>query len=152
EQMQLGVEPWQAKRLMYNVATFTQQQAQEAAAMSGRLEVDLGEFSPELGYSDGEIAGMSHSQHSSQGIGAPETKGSMKNYLIILAGDRPQHDVFEGIETSWSRVKGGAEIGAILKDAPQHLIAAHPEKLIPLLAQARAAAAKIDDPLARRKV
>jgi LmbE family N-acetylglucosaminyl deacetylase len=152
EQFQLGVEPWQAKRLMYNVATFTQQQAQEAAVMNGRFEVDLGEYSPELGYSYGEIAGMSRSQHRSQGMGAPETKGSMKNYLITLSGDRPQHDVFEGIETSWSRVKGGPEVGAILAEAPAQFIAAHPEKLIPLLAKARAIAAKIDDPLARRKV
>ncbi|HEV8147902.1 MAG TPA: PIG-L family deacetylase, partial [Bryobacteraceae bacterium] len=67
EQLTMGLETWQAKRLMYNVATFTAQQERDAAADKDRLEVDLGEYSPELGYSYGEIAGMSRSQHRSQG-------------------------------------------------------------------------------------
>jgi LmbE family N-acetylglucosaminyl deacetylase len=152
EQLALGVEPWQAKRLMYNVATFTAQQEREAAQEKDRLEVDLGEYSPELGYSYGEIAGMSRSQHRSQGMGAAERKGAMKNYLVTLAGDRPSKDVFEGIDTSWTRVKGGEAARDVLAQAPGQFVAAHPEQLIPLLEKARAVVAKIDDPLARRKL
>ncbi len=152
EQLALGVEVWQAKRLMYNVATFTAQQEREAAGDKDRLEVDLGEYSPELGYSYGEIAGMSRSQHRSQGMGAAERKGSMKNYLVTLAGDRPAKDIFEGLNISWGRVKGGSAVGELLAQAPAQFVPAHPEQLIPLLAKARALAAKIDDPLARRKL
>jgi LmbE family N-acetylglucosaminyl deacetylase len=152
EQLALGVDVWQAKRLMYNVATFTAQQERDAAADKDRLEVDLGEYSPELGYSYGEIAGMSRSQHRSQGMGAAERKGSMKNFLVTLAGDRPSKDIFEGLNITWGRVKGGAAVGELLAQAPGQFVAAHPEQLIPLLARARALAAKIDDPLARRKL
>jgi len=83
--------------------------------MNGRLEIDLGEYSPELGYSFGEIAGMSRSQHRSQGMGAGERKGSMKNYLITLAGDKATKDVFEGINTSWTRFPGGAAVQALVE-------------------------------------
>src|SRR6266404_4227971 len=48
EQLQ-WVQPWQAKRLMYNVISFTADQDREAARLADRLEIDLGEFSPELG-------------------------------------------------------------------------------------------------------
>src|SRR5579871_3799220 len=95
EQLQ-WVQPWQAKRLMYNVIAFTKEQETEARKMDGRVEVDVGEYNPELGYSYAEIAGMSRSQHRSQGMGAPEQKGSTKNYLVTLSGDRATKSPFEG--------------------------------------------------------
>src|SRR5262249_3781994 len=77
EQLQ-WVQPWQPRRLMYNVISFTADQEREAQKMSDRIEIDLGAYNPELGYSYGEIAGTSRSQHRSQGMGAPEQKGSQK--------------------------------------------------------------------------
>lgn len=151
EQLQ-SVRPWQATRLMYNVAAFTAEQEREAARLADRLEIDLGEYSPELGYSYGEIAGMSRSQHRSQGMGAGERKGSMKNYLITLAGDKAAKDVFEGVPSGWDRLPGGARIGAYLEKARQTFVPAHPESVIPLLAEARPLIAAIHDPLAARKL
>src|SRR5262249_34578653 len=107
---------------------------------------------PELGYSYGEIAGMSRSQHRSQGMGSAERKGSQKNYLITLTGDTAKKDVFEGIDISWGRLKGGAEIGTQLGQALAQLTPAHPESLLPALAKVRPMIAAIDDPLARRKL
>src|SRR5581483_3434715 len=97
EQFQYGVQPWQAKRLMYNVIAFTKEQEAEAEKMSGRIAIDVGQYNPELGYSYAEIAGMSRSQHRSQGMGAPEQKGSQKQYLITISGDKATKDVFDGI-------------------------------------------------------
>jgi LmbE family N-acetylglucosaminyl deacetylase len=94
EQLQ-WVEPWQAKRLMWNTFAFTAEQEKEEAAIKDKLAVDLGEYSAELGYSYSEIAGMSRSQHRSQGMGAAERKGSTKNYLVTISGDRATKDVFE---------------------------------------------------------
>jgi LmbE family N-acetylglucosaminyl deacetylase len=74
EQLQF-VQPWQAKRLMWNTFAFTAEQQKEEAAIKDKLAVDLGEYSAELGYSYSQIAGMSRSQHRSQGMGAPEPKG-----------------------------------------------------------------------------
>jgi LmbE family N-acetylglucosaminyl deacetylase len=151
EQLQY-VQPWQAKRLLMNVATFTTQQEKEAAATPGRLEVDLGEYSPELGYSYGEIAGMSRSQHRSQGMGSAERKGSQKNYLLTLSGDTATKDLFDGVDTAWGRLKGGAEIGTQVSQALEAFLPAHPEELLPRLAKVRPLIAAIDDPMARRKL
>lgn len=151
EQLQY-VQPWQAKRLFMNVATFTSQQEKEAQETPGRLEVDLGEYSPELGYSYGEIAGMSRSQHRSQGMGSAERKGSQKNYLITVSGDTATKDVFEGVDISWKRLPGGAEIDAELRQALEAFVPAHPEELLPRLAKVRPLIASISDPLAKRKL
>jgi LmbE family N-acetylglucosaminyl deacetylase len=151
EQLQY-VQPWQAKRLMMNMATFTTQQEKEAMATPGRLEVDLGEYSPELGYSYGEIAGMSRSQHRSQGMGSAERKGSQKNYLVTLAGDTATKDLFDGVDIGWGRLKGGAAIAGQLSQAMDAYAPTHPEELLPRLAKVRPLIAAIDDPLARRKL
>ena len=73
------VQPWQAKRLMWNAFAFTKEQEKELEKIPDKIEVDPGEYDPVLGHSYGEIAGMSRSLHKSQGMGAPERKGSQKN-------------------------------------------------------------------------
>src|SRR5450631_2442949 len=57
------VKTWQAQRLMTNLAAFNAEQQKEAEKLQEKLELDLGAYSPELGYSYNEIAGMSRSQH-----------------------------------------------------------------------------------------
>src|SRR6202049_1161372 len=91
------VQPWQAKRLMWNVFNFTREQEKEAEQLKDRVDIDPGEYDPVLGYSYGEIAGMSRSMHKSQGMGTFERKGSQKNGLVTVAGDRATRDVFDGI-------------------------------------------------------
>ncbi len=151
EQLQY-VQPWQAKRLMMNMATFTTQQEKEAQATPGRLEVDLGEYSPELGYSYGEIAGMSRSQHRSQGMGSAERKGSQKNYLVTLAGDTATKDLFDGVDIGWGRLKGGSAVGGQVAQVLDAFVPSRPDELLPKLAKVRPLIAAIDDPLARRKL
>jgi hypothetical protein len=152
EQLALGVQPWQAVRLMYNVISFTADQEREAQRLADRVEIDLGEYSPELGYSYGEIAGMSRSQHRSQGMGAPQQKGSMKNYLTTISGDKATKDAFDGINTTWARLPGGDAIGAAAEKARQSFVPAHPEQLIQPLLEARPLIAAIHDPIAVRKL
>jgi LmbE family N-acetylglucosaminyl deacetylase len=151
EQLQ-WVQPWQAKRLMWNTFAFTAEQEKEEAAIKDKLAVDLGEYSPELGYSYGEIAGMSRSQHRSQGMGAAERKGSTKNYLVTIAGDRATKDVFEGIDTSWSRVAGGAQVAPVIEKARDTFTGLHAETLLPILIDARTKILALKDPLATRKL
>jgi LmbE family N-acetylglucosaminyl deacetylase len=152
EQLKLGVDPWQPKRLMYNVLSFTAEMEKQALAMADRVELDVGEYNPMLGYSYGEIAGMSRSQHRSQGMGAPETKGSQKAYLVTLAGDKAKLDPLEGINTKWDRLAGGAAIGAKVEEARASFKPGHPDELLKTLAEARPALEAIKDPLAARKL
>jgi LmbE family N-acetylglucosaminyl deacetylase len=151
EQLQ-RVQPWQPKRLMWNTFAFTAEQEKEEAAIKDKLAVDLGEYSAELGYSYGEIAGMSRSQHRSQGMGAAERKGSTRNYLVTISGDRATKSAFDGINTSWSRLAGGAEIAPIVEKARDSYTGVHGEALLPLLVEARAKVAVIKDALAVRKL
>jgi LmbE family N-acetylglucosaminyl deacetylase len=152
EQLQLGVEPWQPKRLMYNVLSFTADMEKEARAMADRVELDVGEYNPMLGYSYGEIAGMSRSQHRSQGMGAPETKGSQKAYLVTIAGDKAKIDPFEGITTTWDRLPGGAAVGAKVDEARAGFQPTHPDQILKTLAEARPLIEAIKDPIAERKL
>jgi LmbE family N-acetylglucosaminyl deacetylase len=151
EQLQ-WVQPWQARRLMYNVIAFTAEQEKEAQKMADRVEIDLGEYNPELGYSYGEIAGMSRSQHRTQAMGAAEQKGAMKNYLVTLAGDKASKDPFDGIEFTWGRVPGGGAVDGAIAKVQSAFVPAHPEQLLNSLADARLLIAAIKDPLAERKL
>ena len=146
------VQPWQAKRLMWNVFSFSREQEKEAETMPHRVGVDTGEFNPELGHSYSEIAGMSRSMHRSQGMGAPERRGSSMSYLVTTAGEPAERDLFDGVDTTWNRVPGGGQIAALLSDAAAGFEDQNPGKTIPLLLKARPLIAAIDDPWAKRKL
>ena len=105
------VQPWQAKRLFWNVFRFTREHGTGSRTMKNRIDVDVGDFDPVLGKSYAEIAGISRSMHRSQGMGAPERRGSSRETFVVVAGEQAQKDLFDGIDLSWNRVPGGAEVG-----------------------------------------
>jgi LmbE family N-acetylglucosaminyl deacetylase len=146
------VQPWQAKRLFWNVFSFTPEQEKEAQALPHKVEVDTGEFNPVLGKSYAEIAGISRSQHRSQGMGAVERRGPSKNFLATIEGSPADKDAFDDVDTTWSRVPGGEPIGRILADAERTFIPEQPEKTIPLLLKARPLIVALDDPWAKQKL
>ncbi len=82
-------------------------------AEAGTIGMDVGEYSPLLGESYGEIAGRSRSQHKSQGFGALQRKGPIMTYLrreATRVNDsvtaRDEKSLFDGIDTSWARFRG----------------------------------------------
>ena len=106
------VQPWQAKRLMQNPIG-VQQTDQKGKARNNVWRSIVGDYSPELGYSYGEIGGISRSTNRSQGQGTAERKGSQKQALITVAGDKATKDLFDGIDITWNRIPGGAPVGSI---------------------------------------
>ncbi|HMD50380.1 MAG TPA: hypothetical protein VKG79_14820, partial [Bryobacteraceae bacterium] len=141
------VKPWQAKRLMWNAAAFTPEQEKELEKEKNKIEVDPGDYDPVLGHSYAEIAGMSRSMHRSQGMGAPERKGSAKSWLLPVEGDAASHDMFDGIDTSWNRFAGGAAVARPLAEAARTFDSTNPSKSLPLLIAAKKALAGVHDPL-----
>ena len=137
------VQPWQAKSLLWNTFAFTTEQVKEADSMAGRIEIDTGQFDPVLGKSYAEIAGISRSEHKTQGMGAAQRRGSAPDFFVPLAGDKPPKDIFDGIDITWDRVPGGAEIGKQLAEAAAQYQIAHPERTVPKLLAARPAIAKL---------
>lgn len=151
------VQVWQAKRLMQSPLGFQQNDKDKKGKNEEQpLEIDVGEFSPELGYSYSEIGALSRSTNRSQGEGTAQRMGSQKQALITVFGDKATKDLFDGVDTSWSRIPGGAAVGALLTKTLDAFAPAHPEALLPALAQARsmiaALADKTKDPWAIRKL
>jgi hypothetical protein len=139
-------------RLFWNVFSFRGGRFTDAGDMPQRIDLDAGEFSPILGFSFAEIAGMSRSMHRSQGFGAPETRGAVRNSLVLVAGQPAKQDPFEGVDTSWGRVPGGAPVGELLREAARTFQPQRPADTIPLLLKARPLIRQLDHPWARLKL
>lgn len=114
EHLEQGLQAWQPRRLFFNGSTWWKKDLADLAKNDPDwFTVDVGGYDPLLGLSYTEIAGRSRSMHKSQGFGAAETRGEMLEYLKLVKGDRPRtKDIFEGIDMTWGRVKGGAATAA----------------------------------------
>ncbi len=136
EQLEQGLEVWQPRRLFFNGSTWWNKDlATIAASDPDWFSVDVGGYDPLLGLSYTEIAGRSRSMHKSQGFGAAETRGESLEYLKLIKGDRPKtEDIFEGIDMTWGRLKGGGEITKLLQKAIDSYSTAAPDRSAPALA------------------
>jgi LmbE family N-acetylglucosaminyl deacetylase len=109
----------------------------EKADKSNLFSIEANVFYPLKGKSNSEIAAFSRSQHKCQGFGTTGTRGDEMEYLELLKGSMPnQTNIFEGIDTSWNRVEGGAAIEAILKPIEQHFNFNNPSEHLPELIKA----------------
>ncbi len=146
------VETWQAKRLFWNLFNWQPGMDAENDKRTDVLVFDAGAYDPVLGYSYSEIAGISRSQHRSQGMGSPERKGTARNHLQWLAGEPAAKDAFEGIDTTWRRLPGGAAVADALAKVRREFQDANPAASVAGLLAVRKAMASVDHPWARRKV
>jgi LmbE family N-acetylglucosaminyl deacetylase len=156
------VQPWQVRRLVHaGFGVFGGRGGPQAGGGRGgdqapappkAGEVDTGAFNPILGYSYEELAVLSRSMHHSQGTGAMRRPGPSRADFELAAGEPASKDLFEGIDTSWNRLPGGAAVAPILAEAIRTFEPAHPERTIPPLAKARPLIAAISDPLAKIKL
>lgn len=139
EQLQQGVNVWQAKRLLWNTFNFGGTNTQSES----QFKLDCGDYNAILGKSYGEIAATSRSQHKSQGFGVPAQRGSVLEYFKTIKGDAPSGDLMSGVNITWDRVLHGGELMSrpIKEDNAQNLIDSiiqtfsieHPEKSLPAL-------------------
>jgi LmbE family N-acetylglucosaminyl deacetylase len=142
------VQPWSPKRAVQSLyASFMRPEGAKET-----LFIDPGEYNPILGAAYTEIGGMSRSMHRSQAMGSPERRGASSASFVQVAGASAEHDLFDGIETTWKRFPGGAAVGAILDGVLRTFEPAHPEKSVARLATARPLIAAIHDPLAAAKL
>lgn len=112
------------RRLFYNTSpwAFPSQEAFDKADKSNHVIVEANVFYPILGKSNGEIAAFSRSQHKCQGFGSTGTRGSENEHLELIRGDLPKgrKDIFEGINTTWTRILEGKVIGEILQNVEKN--------------------------------
>ena len=140
---------WQPKRLFFNNywSFFNDPERRATADMTNIVEVNTGTFYPSLGLSNGEIASLSRSMHKSQGFGSTGRRGDQSEWLEFLKGDfqKERTNLFEGINTSWSRVKGGEAIGAILDPLEENFNFEDPSAMLPSLLHAYEMVRNLDD-------
>jgi LmbE family N-acetylglucosaminyl deacetylase len=127
------------KRVFFNTSYwfYGGQEEFDKADKSNLVTINANVFFPILGKSNFEIAALSRSQHRCQGFGSTGSRGDEIEYLELLKGTKPATDnIFEGIDTSWSRLKGGEAIGKILNKIEENFNFKNPEKHIPQLVEA----------------
>ncbi|MGO3182875.1 MAG: PIG-L family deacetylase [Aequorivita sp.] len=130
---------WKPQRLFFNTSWwfYGSQEKFDKADKSKLVSVETGEYFPAIGLSNGEIASLSRSMHKSQGFGSTGSRGSETEYLELLKGSKPaDNNLFEGINTNWSRLDGGKEIGAILNQVEANFNFKNPSEMLPQLLKA----------------
>ncbi|MEM6967577.1 MAG: PIG-L family deacetylase, partial [Bacteroidota bacterium] len=143
------VQPWQPQRLFFNTSWwfYGSRDKFNKADKSKMLSVDAGVYYPIKGKSNNEIAAESRSMHKCQGMGSTPSRGSQMEYLQLLKGDMPKNkeDIFDGINTTWSRVKGGKAIGKLFKEIEQNFNYGDPSASVPKLLKAHQLISKIEN-------
>lgn len=123
------VKPWQAKRLLWNTFAF----GSVNTIRPDQFKVDVGVYNPILGEGYGEMAAVSRSNHRTQGFGSAKQRGQAFEHFKTILGDAPTKSLMDGVNTSWSRVSGGEEIGNAVEAIQKNFDIDHPEKSVPAL-------------------
>ena len=126
------VEPWQAKRMFWNGWRLSEEEQAEA------VKVDVGGFDPLLGASYSEIAAISRSMHKSQGFGSAGRRGTRLEYFKLVEGTLAGKEILSGIDTTWSRVPGGRDLGVKLAEIAERFDPRDPARSLPQLLEAYA--------------
>jgi LmbE family N-acetylglucosaminyl deacetylase len=130
----LGV--WQPKRIFMNAGGG----GRGGANAAGTIRIDVGGEDPVLGISFGEIANRSRGMHKTQGFGQGGGFGGGRGgggprmeTFTLLDGAPATNDIMDGIDTTWNRVDGGAEIAKLTADAIAKFDANNPAGSVPAL-------------------
>ena len=134
------VKPWQPKRMFFNTSWWFYGSTEkfEKADKSNMATLQTGTYYQSIGKSNQEIAALSRSCHQSQGFGSTGTRGEETEYLEFIKGEnsKDKNNLFEGIDTSWNRVKNGQAIGVVLENVQRKFDFKNPSASIPDLVKA----------------
>ena len=130
---------WQPRRQFFNTSWwfFGGREAFDKMDKSALFPVDLGVYLPLKGKSNNEVAAEARSMHRCQGFGSNSARGESVDWFDFIKGERPKtQDLFEGINTTWTRVAGGEKIGKLLAQVDAHFRSDHPAASVPDLLKA----------------
>jgi LmbE family N-acetylglucosaminyl deacetylase len=132
DQLAQGLTPWQPKRILQN------------GGGGGAFQIDVLANDPVTGESFVDIARRSRSMHKTQGFGnfgggGAANRGARPESFTTLDGDPATKDIFDGVDTTWSRVtNGGAEIGQLADDLIKNFKPDDPAASVPAILALRA--------------
>jgi LmbE family N-acetylglucosaminyl deacetylase len=139
------VKPWRPTRLVWNTSPFFFMNRHLPFDPTGLTVLEAGGYNPLLGKAYTEIAAASLSMHKSQGVGSPPRRGERKEYFKLLEGQPMTSSLFEGVDTSWSRVPNSEAVAADIRQIISKFNPADPTASIPDLLKLRQAMSGIQD-------
>ncbi|HEY5690936.1 MAG TPA: PIG-L family deacetylase, partial [Cyclobacteriaceae bacterium] len=126
---------WQPKSLYTNTGRWWNKDIN--AETQGIVAMDIGTYNPLLGKSYSEIAAVSRTQHKSQGFGSSGSRGEAMEFFEFVKGYHAQKDIFEDINTTWSRVEGGTKVEPLVIKLIAEYNEENPSASVPMLLQVR---------------
>src|SRR5947209_17042074 len=127
------VKPWRPTRLVWNTSPFFFTNRHLPFDPTGLTMLEAGGYNPLLGKAYTEIAAASLSMHKSQGVGSPPRRGARKEYFKPLEGQPMTSSLFEGVDTSWSRVANSESVAAEIRQTISKFNPADPAASVPEL-------------------
>jgi LmbE family N-acetylglucosaminyl deacetylase len=131
---QLGtLAPWQPKRILWNRYNWGGTPEPD----HGILHVAIDGTDPVTGASFAVLAARSRSMHQTQGFAnfsvASGGSGPRVESFQVMDGALADKDPMDGVDTTWGRVAGGAEIGRLADETLARFDAANPAATVPAL-------------------
>jgi LmbE family N-acetylglucosaminyl deacetylase len=139
--------PWQPRRILWN----------SRGSGSNIITINVSGNDPLTGESFGAIAGRSRSMHKTQGFGNFNGfgggGGARSESFQLLDGEPATNDILDGVDTTWGRVTGGAEIGKLADEVIAQFKPQDPAASVPALLKLRSrlAALPTSDPVVVEK-
>ncbi|HXI73732.1 MAG TPA: PIG-L family deacetylase [Verrucomicrobiae bacterium] len=138
--------PWQPKRIFVNG---------RGGNNTNDIRMEISGNDPVLGISFNDLAGRSRAMHKTQGFDnfrGGGGGGARTESFQLLAGDSATNDIMDGVDTTWSRVPGGAEIGKLADEIIAKFDPKNPSASVDALLKLRKnLAAMHDGPLVEEK-
>jgi LmbE family N-acetylglucosaminyl deacetylase len=124
-----ALAPWQPKRILMN----------SRGGGADSLQMEVSGNDPVTGESFATIAGRSRAMHRTQGFGnfGGGGGGARSDSFQLLAGEPATGDILDGVDTSWSRVQGGAEVGKLADEIIAQFNSQDPAASVPGLLRLR---------------
>jgi LmbE family N-acetylglucosaminyl deacetylase len=137
--------PWQPKRILVN-----------GRGGENGLRMEITGDDPVSGLSYVDLASRSRSMHKTQGFdrfGGGGGGGSRTESFEVLAGEPATNSIFDGVDTTWARIPGGADIGKLAGEVIAKFDPQNPAASVPSLLKVHAqlAALKSSDPFVAEK-
>ncbi len=133
-----ALRPWQPRRILWNGYNFGPGPVQPEPGM---ITMAIDGTDPVSGATFATLAARSRSMHRTQGFAnfsvAAAGGGSRVESFKLLAGEPAPKDIMDGVDTTWSRVGGGAEIDHQTKAVIAAFNPADPAASVPALLELR---------------
>ena len=146
------LKPWQPERIVWNESIYQK----DDIGGTQQVRIGVGGNDPVSGELFTDIAGRSRSMHKTQGFGnftISARSGPRFETFQLLDGAPMTNDILDGVDTTWGRVSGGAEIGKLADEIIAQFDSQNPAASVPELMKLREelAALPVDDSVVGEK-